>query len=189
MEGQLDGLDYQALCHYHKNADFEIHQYLKLHNKNSAYAYKKMGELVNNRSSFLQISPRYDEKLFFLEFTYPKMERQSMTFQCALMDYIEAEARRQGIQVINRDSFGYTESSMCVINSKKIRLALGSHPPDELDKICNIILTLEKKLQEKWKESAQGKSAEELELRSTDQIIADESRIVNAIVELTKQAK
>ncbi|MCE5317953.1 MAG: hypothetical protein LLG04_11435 [Parachlamydia sp.] len=143
LNGQLQGLDYQAICHFHRNADYEIDEYLKLHYNNSDYAYNLLGKLRTDQS-ILKLTPKMDEKLYFLEITYPKLSEISI--QDPLMAYFVAEARRQGIQMIIRDSFGYNESTLCGIPNK-IRLSLGTQSEEEIAKICKILTDLETALQ------------------------------------------
>ena len=147
LEGQLSGLDFQALCHFHENADMEIHQYLKKHYKNTNIAYKELSSLSAAQKSFLQLTPKKDSKSYYVEFTYPQMSSQSATFQCKVMEYATAEAQKLGIALVDRDSFGFNESTMCLIGDKKIRCSFGSHSPEEIKSICGIFLGLESKIQ------------------------------------------
>lgn len=148
LEGQLTGIDYQSLCHFHRNADYEIHQYLKVHYKNTDRAYEGMAGLRANERSFLQITPKSDKKLYYIEFTYPRIVGQAATFQSTLMEYASREAKKRGIQLVQRDSFGFNESSICIINSSKTRLSIGSHPQEEVDMISEIFNNFETAVQE-----------------------------------------
>jgi hypothetical protein len=171
LSGQLAGIDFQALCHFHQNADREIHQYLKRHYKNTDMAYERMSDLRASKGSFLQFTPKNDRKLYYIEFTYPSMSKQAGTFQSTLMEYANRQAKKEGVALVQRDSFGFNESTICVINSNKTRLSVGSHPPEELDKLCQIFTDFEKIVQDSLKEVG-GKVTEKNEQKFMDSLKA-----------------
>ena len=150
LTGQVKGLDYQLLTHLHKYAHHEIHNYNKLHYINAELLYKDLGLLVNNPDSFLKIVPKYDKKLFFLDFRYPaiKIETIADEFRTLFFHHMIQNGRLNGIPIIRRASFGYNETTIGDGGPNVIRLSLGTHNIEDIQKIAEFTLALEAKIQQ-----------------------------------------
>ncbi|WP_420422165.1 hypothetical protein [Simkania sp.] len=148
LGGTLEGLDYQALCHFHKSAHIEMHQYVKKHYKNTNVIYQRLESLISNPTSFLSLTPKSDTKSYYLEFQYPKTGQLANRTQSLLMDFTIERAKRAGVNLTFRDSFGFNESSIASIGSPRTRLSVGTHSPEELEVIAQIFSDFEQAAQE-----------------------------------------
>lgn len=136
IQGKLDGLDYQALCHFHRNAPLEIHEYLKLHYKNAEKIYNGIAATYE-KGKQAKLVPRKDTKAYCLEIKIDLMA--SFSHEVRIL------ARERGIALYERDSFGFNETVMCCISDTNLRIAPGTHNSVDIEQITSYLLqTFEK---------------------------------------------
>lgn len=142
LPGQLSGLDYHALCFYHDFAHHDIRMYVQKHYQNTHLAYEHLSAL-QREDSFLKMTPKTDEKLSFIELTYPTISSNHAIFRDLLVSLLCNRCQQQKLGVVYRDSFGFNESTLCAVDSYKIRFSPGTHSEQEMKHICEILLSCE----------------------------------------------
>lgn len=148
LTGQIQGLDYQFLTHLHTFAHFEIHDYNKIHYHNAERVYHKLCALINHPTSFLKFMPKPDRKLPFFDIRYPLVRSPfASQFQQLLFHYLINEGAKEGVAIIRRAGFGFSETTLTTIGENIIRVSMGSQCPNDVEKIAAIFLRLESKLQ------------------------------------------
>lgn len=149
-EGALTGLDYQSLTHFTSCAHTEIDSYTKLHQQNTKILYDYLRpRLSEKEENGLTLYLNEDEKAYFIQITpqttiqpsHEEWQEPHATQEGLNNVVVEALCRmanRNGIAVTPRDSFGYNETVTCQIG-ETIRISVGTHSPDQMEKLCKII--------------------------------------------------
>ncbi len=144
-DDQLQGINYQGLTHIQKCCAEHSNRFRKgiMDNTQKLYAMLPQKAIYSSSSiNPMQISKIEDEKMFFLDIKFPQYPKSAAVISSTLIKY----AKMHDLPLTMRASFGFSNTTLTVIDGKKIRLNVGLENEDDLkiyasffDKVQHII--------------------------------------------------
>lgn len=154
---------------FYRDAHTNAQQELKAAEKDLEAVQKELiersEEQIDNKqeSSEDQTLSKAKENVRLAEEKLNSAAGEQKFFQEKLMELVYRKGIEKGVLINYRDSFGFTESVICMIEDAKIRLSPGIHTAENLQKITDILIETNQGLVELKKElEQQGIMEEEL---------------------------